>query len=62
MEPRKMIDPIVKVSGLTYYYQGQEQPVLRDVDLEVYPGEFLLLIGPSGCGKSTQITKVSAEI
>jgi len=48
-----MIDPIVKVSGLTYYYQGQEQPVLRDVDLEVYPGEFLLLIGPSGCGKST---------
>ena len=48
-----MIDPIVKVSGLTYYYEGQEQPVLRDVDLEVYPGEFLLLIGPSGCGKST---------
>ena len=26
---------------------------LRDVDLDVRPGEFLTLIGPSGCGKST---------
>ncbi len=27
--------------------------VLRDVDLEVGEGEFLVLVGPSGCGKST---------
>jgi NitT/TauT family transport system ATP-binding protein len=26
---------------------------LRDVDLEVTPGEFIVLLGPSGCGKST---------
>lgn len=48
-----MTNPIVKVSDLTYYYEGQEQPALRDVNLEVQPGEFLLLIGSSGCGKST---------
>ena len=46
-------EPIVKVSGLTYYYQGDEQPVLRDINLEIFPGEFVLIIGPSGCGKST---------
>jgi NitT/TauT family transport system ATP-binding protein len=26
---------------------------LRDVDLDVMPGEFIVLLGPSGCGKST---------
>ena len=26
---------------------------LRDVDLDVTPGEFVVLLGPSGCGKST---------
>ena len=27
--------------------------VLRDISLDVRPGEFLTLVGPSGCGKST---------
>ncbi|KQP38993.1 ABC transporter ATP-binding protein [Pseudorhodoferax sp. Leaf274] len=26
---------------------------LKDIDLEVRPGEFVVLLGPSGCGKST---------
>src|SRR5947209_18389317 len=28
-------------------------PVLRGLDLEVRPGEFLSIVGASGCGKST---------
>jgi energy-coupling factor transport system ATP-binding protein len=48
-----MSEPIVRVTDLTYYYPGDPEPVLRDVNLEIYPGEFALLIGPSGCGKST---------
>jgi multiple sugar transport system ATP-binding protein len=27
--------------------------VLRDINIEIEPGEFLILVGPSGCGKST---------
>ena len=27
--------------------------VLKDINIEIGPGEFLILVGPSGCGKST---------
>jgi putative ABC transport system ATP-binding protein len=32
---------------------------LRGIDLEVYPGELLMLVGPSGCGKTTLISVIA---
>jgi len=32
---------------------------VRDVSLEVHPGEFFVLLGPSGCGKSTLLNLVA---
>jgi NitT/TauT family transport system ATP-binding protein len=32
---------------------GASLPVLKDVDVQVAPGEFVSIVGPSGCGKST---------
>ena len=33
--------------------------VVRDLDLEIADGEFLILVGPSGCGKSTSLRMVA---
>jgi len=32
---------------------------LRGVDLDIYPGELLMLVGPSGCGKTTLISVIA---
>jgi len=34
-------------------YPGSGQETLKDIDLKIEDGEFLILVGPSGCGKST---------
>ncbi|EME42871.1 hypothetical protein DOTSEDRAFT_131498 [Dothistroma septosporum NZE10] len=37
------------------YPTRPEQPVLRGLDLQVRPGQYVALVGASGCGKSTTI-------
>lgn len=43
--------PIIRMAGVSKSY-GSTQ-VIRDLDLEVYPGERIAIIGPSGSGKTT---------
>jgi len=33
--------------------------VLKNIDLDIDDGEFLILIGPSGCGKSTLLNLIA---
>lgn len=44
---------LVEIENLTYWYPREELPALRDINLRVEKGEFVLLTGPTGCGKTT---------
>ena len=43
----------ISVGGVSFEYPDSGKPALRGADLEVSPGEMLLVVGASGSGKST---------
>ncbi|MEW1691233.1 ABC transporter ATP-binding protein [Streptomyces sp. NPDC091265] len=45
----------IELRGLTFSYGATAEPVVRDLDLTILPGEHLAVVGPSGIGKSTLI-------
>ncbi|MCG7587009.1 cysteine/glutathione ABC transporter ATP-binding protein/permease CydC, partial [Photobacterium sp. OFAV2-7] len=43
----------ISIRNISYTYYGSDEPVLKNVSLELKQGEKLALLGRTGCGKST---------
>ena len=57
-QPGERFDPDqvtgrITMRDMTFRYPGSEQYVLRNIDLDVEPGETIALVGRSGAGKTT---------
>ena len=47
------MEPIISFKDFSFTYRTQKNPTLHDINLDIFPGEKVLLVGPSGSGKST---------
>ena len=45
--------PVLKVEGITARYKGTSFDVLKNINVELHPGQTLAVVGESGSGKST---------
>lgn len=55
-------DDIIQIRDVTFTYLGEEAPSLREVNLNIRRGSFVLVLGPSGSGKSSLVNLLNGSI
>lgn len=56
-------EPIIKIQGLHFHYNSQSEhpiPAIKGIDLDVDPGDYLVIVGHNGSGKSTLAKNINA--
>ncbi len=52
-EKKPTSEPVLKVEGITARYRGTNFDVLKNINVDLHPGQTLAIVGESGSGKST---------
>ena len=47
------MEPILSFRDFSFRYENQANPTIKNINLDIYPNEKVLILGPSGSGKST---------
>jgi energy-coupling factor transport system ATP-binding protein len=52
----------VSIRNLSFTYRIRKEPAIKDINLDLHPGELMLIAGKSGCGKTTLMRCVNGLI
>ena len=58
--PTHLVTPMLTLSNLSVSYDGSR--ILRDVSLEVAPGQVVCLMGRNGVGKTTALKAIAGLV
>lgn len=50
------MEPIISFRDFSFQYRAQKEPTVRHINLDIMPGERVLIAGPSGSGKARWAT------
>jgi putative ABC transport system ATP-binding protein len=55
-----METPVINIQNISHYYGkgALKKQILFDINLEIYPGEIVIMTGPSGSGKTTLLSLI----
>jgi len=59
---KPMSSPIISFQNFGFQYTAQAEPTLYEINLDIYPGERVLVAGSSGSGKSTVASCINGLI
>ncbi|KAB8332508.1 ATP-binding cassette domain-containing protein [Scytonema tolypothrichoides VB-61278] len=57
-KPSPTTEPVISVHNLNHYFGSGDlrKQALFDINLDIYPGDIIIMTGPSGSGKTTLLT------
>ncbi len=48
-------DSLISIKNLTFAYDGNKNPILKNINIDIVPGQTIAIVGASGSGKTTLI-------